>query len=582
MKIAVYTITKNEEQFIERWANSCKEADYRLIVDTGSTDGTVEAAKKAGCNVASITISPWRFDDARNAALALIPNDIDMCVSLDADEILMPGWRQELESLPDDVTRPRYKYVWSWNPDGTEGITFFRDHIHKRHGYRWKHPVHEVVISTGLEKQAYCALEVHHHPDATKSRGQYLPLLELAVKEDPNDDRNLFYLGREYMFHGRNTEAIPHLTKHLELSGWSAEKATSMRYLARVTGNKEYWLLKACGEAPERREPWVDLAQYYYEIQKWEACYAACCRALEIVEKPLEYLCEPEAWGSLPHDLAGVSGWHLGLIKKALRQTLMAMDKAPWDERIRSNAKMMYKDLQKKCVSVVIPSKSYMDGLEAVVKLLIEEKSVNDICIVADGNKAFSKIIQMLEKQDLNKKCHVICAMQNSGIHQMWNEGTEYVLSKNPDNHILYINDDVTFDTGAIDTLAGMLDIHKELGVVCPNYDGRQINTPYVVVNNACPGRYDGTDGLAGFCFLLRSSIAKVWRFDIRMKWYYGDNDIVKWVALNDKFAAISSFATMQLNPSWTKTNDPPKGFNEIVEQDRIIFEKKWSNEKLA
>jgi len=36
MKIAVYTVALNEEQFVERWYNSAKDADYLLIADTGS------------------------------------------------------------------------------------------------------------------------------------------------------------------------------------------------------------------------------------------------------------------------------------------------------------------------------------------------------------------------------------------------------------------------------------------------------------------------------------------------------------------------------------------------------------------
>ena len=42
MKIAVYTIALNEEQFVETWYESAKNADYLLIADTGSTDATIE------------------------------------------------------------------------------------------------------------------------------------------------------------------------------------------------------------------------------------------------------------------------------------------------------------------------------------------------------------------------------------------------------------------------------------------------------------------------------------------------------------------------------------------------------------
>ena len=51
MKVAVYAIALNEEQFVERWFESAKEADYLLIADTGSKDKTVNIAKKLGGSI---------------------------------------------------------------------------------------------------------------------------------------------------------------------------------------------------------------------------------------------------------------------------------------------------------------------------------------------------------------------------------------------------------------------------------------------------------------------------------------------------------------------------------------------------
>ena len=45
-----------------------------------------------------IAIRPWRFDDARNAAMALIPADVDVCCTMDMDRCLEPGWRPKLEA----------------------------------------------------------------------------------------------------------------------------------------------------------------------------------------------------------------------------------------------------------------------------------------------------------------------------------------------------------------------------------------------------------------------------------------------------------------------------------------------------
>lgn len=570
MKIAVYTITKNEEDFIARWAESCKDADLRLIVDTGSSDNTIQVAKEAGCEVASISISPWRFDDARNASLALIPSDFDYCIALDADEVLRPGWREALESVPPGITRPRYKYVWSWNWDGSEGLTYSGDKIHARKNYRWKHPVHEVAICTGQEVQGWCGVEIHHHPDPSKSRSQYLPLLEQAVHEDPNDDRNRFYLGRELMFNGRFADAEIHLKKHLELSGWKAERATCMRYLGRVTGDKEHWYLRACAEAPDRREPWVELAQFYYEQKQWWQCLSSCLRALDIKEKPLEYLCEAESWGALPYDLATIASWNVGLKREAISYSNEALRLNPHDQRLRNNHALMLAITGQRKVDVAIPTKSNLEGLEAILGVLGANSSVESVYVVADGEETYEKLTHM----SLGDKVSIKKVSLGSGIHAMWNIALD---GGNSLNHILFLNDDVSINPDTVSLLASQLDADASIGLICPNYDGRVIAGPYQQVKTTCRGRYDGSGGLGGFCMMLSADLRPYWRFDERMKWWYGDDDLVRWVYdTRQKKVVISASATCSDNCSWTVDNDPPQDFASIVENDRVLFALKW------
>ena len=57
MKIVVYAICKNEAKFAERWAASMAEADEIVVLDTGSTDETVELLRKNGVRVVQETIS---------------------------------------------------------------------------------------------------------------------------------------------------------------------------------------------------------------------------------------------------------------------------------------------------------------------------------------------------------------------------------------------------------------------------------------------------------------------------------------------------------------------------------------------
>ena len=233
MKIAVYAISKNEEQFVERFCESAKDADIILIADTGSTDGTVERARACGATVHDICIAPWRFDLARNAALAVVPRDVDICISLDLDELLEPGWREEIERVwTEGTTRLRYMFDWGC------GISFFYEKIHARKGYMWHHPCHEYPVPDGRIEEVWAQTDfliAVHKPDPTKSRSQYMDLLELSVREDPQCPRNAFYYARELSFNARWQEAIDACKAYLALprATWMNERCYAYRVMGR-------------------------------------------------------------------------------------------------------------------------------------------------------------------------------------------------------------------------------------------------------------------------------------------------------------------------------------------------------------
>lgn len=372
MKVAVYTISKNEEQFVEKWYQSAKEADYLLIVDTGSSDKTVEKAKELNINVESIVINPWRFDDARNASLALLPTDIDFCVALDMDEILVQGWRAELQQAFDQgLTRPRYKYTWSWNEDGTPGKQFFNEKIHTRFNYRWKFPVHEVVCFYSSdpnvsEKTGFINLEIHHFADHTKPRSQYLPLLKMACLEYPNDDRMTFYYARELFFNKNVSEALTEFKKYLSLPSavWKAERAECMRYIGKCSKGEEAleWFKKSISEYPGRREPYVDLALRYFINCNWYECVKWTEESLKLTEPKLEYCTDAVAWGHIPHDMYAVSAYNIALksedlivkrnlFMEAFKQGILALSMNKTEARLRTNLDF-YKEKAKEYMKI--------------------------------------------------------------------------------------------------------------------------------------------------------------------------------------------------------------------------------------
>lgn len=356
--VAVYAICKNEEQFVDRWFESMSEADAIYVLDTGSTDNTVKKFEALGVNVVVEKIVPWRFDKARNKSLDLVPANVDICVSTDIDEFFKPGWRETLESVWSPFTKQlRFRYTWNFNPDGSEGSVFMRDKIHTRKDFLWVNPVHEVLKYTGSEPYVVTDskdIQLNHHADDTKSRAQYLELLELAVEEDPTNDRNMHYLGREYMFRGEWEKCIATLKRHLDLetATWKDERCASMRFIAKAYKNlslqeeEQKWIYRAIAEAPHLREPWLQASAYSANNKDWLGSLYFAQKALSITERSDSYINESESWNEYPYDLAAVSAYYCGFYKKALIYGEAALSFNPGSKRLNDNSEFYKKAIK--------------------------------------------------------------------------------------------------------------------------------------------------------------------------------------------------------------------------------------------
>ncbi len=347
-KIVVYAISKNESQFVDRWYESMKEADAIYVLDTGSTDDTVAKLKSHGIQTYEEKVDPWRFDTARNRSLDLVPLDTDICVCTDLDEVLEPGWRQKLEDTWNPHTnRVRYKYNWALDEQNRPVVTFFYEKIHDRKHYKWIHPVHEILECSLKEENVATNADIvlNHYPDHTKSRSSYLPLLELSVKEDPLNDRNVHYLGREYMYYGRFNECIDTLLKHINLKSatWDVEKSASMRFIARSYMHlkrfeeAKYWYQRAIETCPHTREAYVELAMLELENKNYFEVIVNCLKAKTILKNAMIYINEPFCWDSTIDDLLSISYYNLGIKDLAIYHINKALEYAPDDERLQKN-----------------------------------------------------------------------------------------------------------------------------------------------------------------------------------------------------------------------------------------------------
>lgn len=352
VKTCVYAIALNEIKFVDQFMDHCVEADLVLVCDTGSIDGTVERLTERGAVVYNIVQKPWRFDVPRNTALSLIPTDIDICLSIDLDEFLQPGWSAAIDRAWQEsngtLKRISYDYIWNWKENGDPDTRFFADKIHHRQNFRWRHPCHETLYYEGPGDEIRATLPdviLHHRADVTKSRSQYLPLLKLAVEEDPDNDRMCHYYGRELMYYGHHEEAITELKRHLALPSawWNEERCASLRFISRcyrALGNNTESLKSAKLATIEfewAREPWLELARAAYFAQDWHCCYYASTKCLSIVNPSKSYMYDSACWGSEPYDLAALAAYNLGYDKQAVIYGQQAVNLNPNDERLQGN-----------------------------------------------------------------------------------------------------------------------------------------------------------------------------------------------------------------------------------------------------
>lgn len=324
-RIAVYTIAKNEAATAERFMGACRDADTVIVGDTGSTDNTVEILRDLGATVIPIRVTPWRFDTARNAVLASVPEIFDLCFALDLDEYPKPGWRDRIEPVWDGGKHSRlwFRYVHSFTAAGAPLNVGFKGFAHNRSGYVWKHRVHEDIYWQGnpaAEQHVRIpSLVVEHHQIPQQHRELYTELLKEECASETVTSRHVFWLCRE-LFRQKEWQSLLASCKAFlsYTTSWHVEKAhclimqaTALRQLGKPQDAiKSY--LQACDAAPQDREPWFEFGRMFYNTKQWAQAYGMFSQCLQISQRADHYLTSDTAWDYWPHYMAAMCMHKIG------------------------------------------------------------------------------------------------------------------------------------------------------------------------------------------------------------------------------------------------------------------------------
>lgn len=209
LKISLCMIVKNEQKYLERCLNSVKKlVDEIVIVDTGSSDKTVEIAKKFTDKIYFYT---WHndFAAARNFSFSKATNEYVMW--LDADDIFPENqivkFLEKKEKLCEDFIK--IKYITNIDSNGNTIHSNYRARIIKKGKYSWKGEVHEVIpVNYSDSHMIWEEIEIIHNPDEYKVKPLYLNIFEEIKDKAVFGEREKFLYARELMSHNRNDEAL--------------------------------------------------------------------------------------------------------------------------------------------------------------------------------------------------------------------------------------------------------------------------------------------------------------------------------------------------------------------------------------
>jgi len=215
-------IAHNEAEIIgAAIASTAGLADEIIVVDTGSTDDTVDVAINAGAHVqphmAVIEGGDYRnLGGSRNQAIREAMGD--WIVILDADETIADptGVREFLENTTAQAVYIRETYMQGDKP----GLAFSQMRCWRRGTYEYLYRCHEVPTPlNGWGEIAHTEFVWEHRPPPRPDKSHfYLMLLLMDAEENPGDARVLYYLARQWMYCAAYHKAIELSKKFLEVA----------------------------------------------------------------------------------------------------------------------------------------------------------------------------------------------------------------------------------------------------------------------------------------------------------------------------------------------------------------------------
>lgn len=281
VRVGLCMIVKDEAHVIgECLSATLPLVDTYCIVDTGSSDGTVEVIKKFYGErgvPGEVHERPWvDFGHNRSEALALCDGKMDYILVMDADDLIVwegdgrGALRDALRSGPSSVSVP----ILSGN------TSYSRKQVFRANdGWRYVGVLHEYPSNgkDGACAEAPRGMRIISRRLGGRNLGpgkmkRDIEVLLSALEREPDNERHMFYLAQSYRDDGQVDKAVEWYKRRYEAGGWVEERCVAAHNVARLTGSKEWaWRAHECN--PARSESLVS--------------YMSHCRARNMFSKEL-------------------------------------------------------------------------------------------------------------------------------------------------------------------------------------------------------------------------------------------------------------------------------------------------------
>ncbi|MFE8695019.1 glycosyltransferase [Cytobacillus sp. FJAT-53684] len=226
VSISLCMIVKNEEEVLGRCLDTVKDlVDEINIVDTGSTDRTVEIANEYTNRV---YFFEWtgNFSEARNESFKYAT--MDYILYLDADDVLLEEDREKLKKLKDSLNPAVDSVSMYYNAGidefGNITLQYRRNRLVKRsRNYKWKGDSHNYLDVYGHIINSDIAIT---HKKVRHSVGRTLSIYEKKIENcESFTAREYFYYGNELRENGHYEKAIESYNNNIEMEeGWIEDK----------------------------------------------------------------------------------------------------------------------------------------------------------------------------------------------------------------------------------------------------------------------------------------------------------------------------------------------------------------------